>query len=78
MFGASTSVGAPMRAMTLAIVKVLPEPVTPSSVWQTSPSLSPANEPFDRLRLVACRGERLRETKRRLRVDWDHGNIALQ
>jgi hypothetical protein len=27
--------------MTFAIVYVLPEPVTPSSVWQTRPSFSP-------------------------------------
>ena len=28
--------------MTLAIVKVFPEPVTPSSVWKRSPRASPA------------------------------------
>jgi hypothetical protein len=28
--------------MTFAIVKVLPEPVTPSSVWNDSPSFTPS------------------------------------
>ena len=32
LFGASTSAGRPVCAITLAIVKVLPEPVTPSKV----------------------------------------------
>src|SRR5215472_2423344 len=31
--------------MTLAIVKVLPEPVTPSSVWNASPSWIPSTSP---------------------------------
>ena len=39
---ASTSAGRPQRAMTLAIVKVLPEPVTPSKVWYARPSLMPS------------------------------------
>ena len=30
------------RAMTLAIVNVLPEPVTPSSVWNARPSVRPS------------------------------------
>ena len=34
--------GRPSRAITLAIVKVLPEPVTPSSVWKASPSRTPS------------------------------------
>ena len=42
MFGASTSAARPVRAMTFAIVYVLPEPVTPSSVWYASPSVSPS------------------------------------
>jgi hypothetical protein len=33
LLGAKTMAGRPVRAITLAIVKVLPEPVTPSSVW---------------------------------------------
>ena len=36
------SVGLPVRAMTFAIVKVLPVPVAPSSVWNFSPRASPA------------------------------------
>ena len=38
---ASTRVGRFMRAMTLAMVKVLPEPVTPSSTCSARPSSSP-------------------------------------
>src|SRR3990167_6170377 len=34
--------GRPSRAITLAMVKVLPEPVTPSRVWNTSPSFTPS------------------------------------
>jgi hypothetical protein len=34
--------GRPVRAITLAIVNVFPEPVTPSSVWNASPSFSPS------------------------------------
>src|SRR5437763_2898385 len=37
-----TSVGFPYWAMTLAIVIVLPEPVTPSSAWKRSFRSSPA------------------------------------
>ena len=33
LLGANTIAGRPSRAITLAIVKVLPEPVTPSRVW---------------------------------------------
>src|SRR5438105_3152959 len=36
-----TSAGRPSWAMTLAIVKVLPEPVTPSKVWWGRPSPRP-------------------------------------
>ncbi len=36
------SVGRPAAAMTLAIVIVLPLPVTPTSVWYGSPRTSPA------------------------------------
>jgi hypothetical protein len=42
LFGANTIAGRPSRAITLAIVKVLPEPVTPSSVWKLRPSLTPS------------------------------------
>src|SRR6266699_6124816 len=35
--------GRPVRAMTCAIVKVLPEPVTPSSTWSRSPRSSPSH-----------------------------------
>jgi hypothetical protein len=38
-----TSVGFPYLAMTLAIVIVLPEPVTPSSDWNRSFRSSPAS-----------------------------------
>jgi hypothetical protein len=34
--------GRPRRAITLAIVKVLPEPVTPSRVWYDRPSSTPS------------------------------------
>src|SRR5262245_31945753 len=37
-----SSVGLPMSAMTLATVKVLPEPVIPSSVWKRSPRRNPS------------------------------------
>ena len=43
----------PVAWMTLAMVKVLPEPVTPSKVWNWLPSLKPLTRGFDRLRLVA-------------------------
>src|SRR5665647_340179 len=34
--------GRPVRAITLAIVNVLPDPVTPRSVWNESPSSRPS------------------------------------
>ena len=43
MLGANTMAGRPILAMTLAIVKVLPEPVTPSSVWNARPSSMPSH-----------------------------------
>ncbi len=43
--GANTIAGRPSRAMTLAMVKVLPEPVTPSRVWNTSPFSTPSTKP---------------------------------
>ncbi len=42
MLGANTIAGRPIFAMTLAIVKVLPDPVTPSRVWNVRPSSSPS------------------------------------
>jgi len=42
LFGAITIAGRPVRAMTCAIVNVLPDPVTPSSVWNDKPSLRPS------------------------------------
>ena len=42
-----------MFRMTLAIVIVFPEPVTPSSVWNRSPRSRPARQLRDRPRLVA-------------------------
>ena len=48
-----------MRAITLAIVYVLPEPVTPSSVWNERPSVEALDQLVDRLRLVAGGLERL-------------------
>ncbi|MNW03651.1 hypothetical protein D3C71_1996170 [compost metagenome] len=42
LLGAKMMAGRPMRAITLAMVKVLPEPVTPSSVWKVSPSFRPS------------------------------------
>ena len=36
--------GRPVLAMTLAMVKVLPEPVTPNSVWKVNPSSMPATK----------------------------------
>ncbi len=41
IFGSKISVGRLHRAMMFAIVKVLPEPVTPSSVWRRHPSWMP-------------------------------------
>ena len=49
----------PVRAITLAMVKVLPDPVTPSSVWKARPSLDALDQLVDRLRLVAGGRERL-------------------
>jgi len=40
---AMTSMGLRTRVTTLAIVKVLPEPVTPSKVWNRSPCRMPAD-----------------------------------
>ena len=40
---AITSAGRAACAITCAIVKVLPEPVTPSRVWKSSPRASPAD-----------------------------------
>ena len=41
--------------MTFATVNVLPEPVTPSSVWCARPDSQPVDQLRDRLRLVARR-----------------------
>ena len=41
--------------MTLAIVKVLPDPVTPSSTWCFSRSNTPAGQCLDGRSLVALR-----------------------
>ena len=41
--------------MTLAMVKVLPEPVTPSSTWCGSPSRTPRDEFGDGVFLVTAR-----------------------
>ena len=46
----------PLIAITLAIVKVLPEPVTPSSVCRASPSPRP-DQACDRRSLVPRRAE---------------------
>ena len=40
--------------MTLAMVKVLPEPVTPSSTWCFCPSFKPSNQLVDCLALVSA------------------------
>jgi hypothetical protein len=42
LLGANTIAGRPSCAMTFAIVNVLPEPVTPSSVWKLRPSWMPS------------------------------------
>ena len=42
-------------SMTLAIVKVLPDPVTPSSTWCCSPAGKPLHNLVDRPRLIAPR-----------------------
>ena len=73
MFGASTSAGRPVRAMTLAIVYVLPEPVTPSSVWNDKPVVQALDELVDRLRLVAGGLERLMELVGAAGIRDDHG-----
>ena len=51
--GARISAGRWVASMTLAMVKVLPEPVTPSSTWSRSPALDARDQLGDRLRLVA-------------------------
>jgi hypothetical protein len=43
-------------AITFAIVDVVPEPVTPGSVWNRSPAANPSMSFFYRLRLGACTG----------------------
>ena len=58
--------GAARSAMTCAMVKVLPEPVTPSSTWSRSPRREARDQLVDRLRLVAGRLE-LRHEAERLR-----------
>ena len=45
LLGANTMAGLPIWAITLAMVKVLPEPVTPNKVWNTSPSFKPSTKP---------------------------------
>ena len=47
--------GRSSAAMTLAMVNVLPEPVTPSSVECFSPAAQPLQQLLDRLRLIAQR-----------------------
>ncbi|MNH43250.1 hypothetical protein D3C79_1051040 [compost metagenome] len=42
LLGASTKVGRCTCAMTLAMLKVLPEPVTPSRVWCDRPASMPS------------------------------------
>ncbi len=49
--------------MTLAIVKVLPEPVTPKSTWFCFPSRTPRTSERNRLRLIAGRLEFADELK---------------
>ena len=48
-----TSVGLFTFLMTLATVNVLPEPVTPSSVWCFAPDNNAVGQFLNRLRLVA-------------------------
>ena len=74
MFGASTSAGRPVRAMTLAIVKVLPEPVTPSSVWNDEAVGEALDELVDRLGLVARGLERLVQLVGTVREGDDHAS----
>jgi hypothetical protein len=42
LVGANTMAGRPSRAITFAIVYVLPDPVTPRSVWKLRPSFTPS------------------------------------
>jgi hypothetical protein len=42
LFGAITMVVRCTRSITLAMEKVFPDPVTPSSVWCASPSFNPS------------------------------------
>ena len=51
------SAGRCVASITFAMVKVLPEPVTPSSTWVRSLCLTPVHQLGDRLRLVATRLE---------------------
>ena len=55
--GAMTRVGFWTRAMTWAMVKVLPDPVTPSSTWCLYPLVDPGRQLLDGLRLIALGGE---------------------
>ena len=57
-------------SMTLAMVKVLPEPVTPSSTWSRSSLVDARDEFVDGLRLVACgaKSETIFERPGRLRI----------
>ena len=59
----STSVGFCTAWMTLAIVNVLPEPVTPISTCCLRPARMPVDQRLDRLRLIAGRLERTFELK---------------
>ena len=58
MFGASTSVGRLACAITLAIVKLLPEPVMPEQRLELVAPLDAVDQRRDRFRLVA-RGRHL-------------------
>ena len=53
MFGARISAGRCVASITLAMVKVLPEPVTPSSTWSRSLRVDAGDQFGDRRRLVA-------------------------
>ena len=57
----STSVGRLTASITLAMVKVLPEPVTPSSTCSASPRSQALGQLGDRLRLIALGRERRNE-----------------
>ena len=52
-----TSAGRFTRAMTFAIVNVLPEPVTPSRTWCASAALEPLDQLGDRAGLIAAQFE---------------------